>query len=131
MENITEEVINTQLELITKKFRKINELLNGGKVLCSVGNIYKLVYLKKNLEVLEKQLLDIFNNRGLDANKITKFSMLAYYVEMSMYKYLNKNINSKKIAENYFKLEDNHINMINSYINNLYKIIDIVQPQDL
>ena len=38
---------------------------------------------------------------------------------------------SKKIAENYFKLEDNHINMINSYINNLYKIIDIVQPQDL
>ena len=49
MENITEEVINTQLELITKKFRKINELLNGGKVLCSVGNIDKLVYLKKNL----------------------------------------------------------------------------------
>lgn len=130
MGNITVEVINTQLELITGRFKKIKELLDGENVLCSVGSIDKLVDLKKKLTVAEKQVVDIFNNKGLDENKITRISMLVYHIVMSMYEYLNKNINSK-ISEKYFKLDDNHINAINSHIKNLYKCIDTVQAQDL
>ena len=131
--DVTNDIFDTSLELITNRIKELLDLLENTTIVSNKSNKYnssKVIELKNELNIIINNITQIFIESGLDEIRLTKFSMVVYYIVMSFRDYLKLNIKYGVLGDNTsikaLNLEDNHMNKVNNYIKTLQICIDKV-----
>lgn len=117
-------IFNISLEIITNKIEKIVILLESITITGSIKNSAKLVEFKNELNSIKSNIIKIFKNYDLNLEKLTRFSLVIYYIINTIFDYINKEILIDNKNIKVLKLEDEHIKKFNNYIKALKVCID-------
>ncbi len=125
------DIFNSSLDIIANRIKEILYLIENTEIVSNISNSYKLVRLKDELIIIQENIKNIFNCKSIDIIDLNKFSLVIYYIAMSLLEYL-KSISKNQVLinninTNILKLEEKHTIRINSYIKALKLSIDKVQ----
>ena len=110
--NVTvNEVLNVSLNLITSKIKQILDIIDSLNIESNLQNISELIELKKYLSSSEKDIINVYKNKTISIEKLTRFSLVVYHIINSIFEYTNS------CAKNeVFKLNSEHIKKFKSRI---------------
>lgn len=133
IDNNTNEIFNTSLDLITNRIKEILELLDNTTTVSNKSNKYNslnVLELKNQLDSITYNITKIFIKSDLDEVILTKFSLVIYHIVMSFVEYLKSNIKYGTLVDDtrvkVLNSDDNQIDKVNNFIKSLQICIDRV-----
>lgn len=124
-DNITKEIFNTSLEVITNRMKEILYLLDDTTIVSNKSNCFNVLELKNELNSIMDDITKILTKNDLEEIKLIRFSMVVYHKVMNIIEYLNSNIK-------YGVLDDDiNIKVLNSDDNQIYKVYNSIEELKL
>lgn len=118
--NVTaNEALNISLNLITNKIKRILDIIDSLNIESNLKNTSELIELKKSLSYSQKDIINVYKNKTISIEKLTRFSLVVYYILNSIFEYINR-----WAKKEVFKLNSEHIKKFKSRIKALQVCID-------
>lgn len=129
-DNITNEIFNTSLEVITNRMKEILDLLDDVTIVSNKSDCSKVLELKNELNNITNNITKILTESDLDEIRLIRFSMVVYHKVMNLVEYLKLNIKYGVLADDtnikVLNSDDNQIDKINNFIKALQLCINKV-----
>lgn len=124
-DNITKDIFNTSLDVITNRMKEILYLLDNTTIVSNKSNCSNVIELKNELNSITDNITKILTRSDLEEIKLIKFSMVVYHKVMNIIEYLKSNIK-------YGVLDDDiNIKVLNSDDNQIYKVYNSIKELKL
>lgn len=124
-DNITNDIFNTSLEVITNRMKEILYLLDNTTIVSNKSNCSNVIELKNELNSITDNITKILTRSDLEEIKLIRFSMVVYNKVMNIIEYLKSNIK-------YGVLDDDiNIKVLNSDDNQIYKVYNSIKELKL
>ncbi|WP_107602635.1 hypothetical protein [Clostridioides difficile] len=124
-DNITKEIFNTSLEVITNRMKEIVYLLDNTTIVSNKSNCFNVLELKNELNNITSNITKILTESDLDEIRLIRFSMVVYHKVMNLVEYLKLNIKYGVLAD------DTDIKVLNSDDNQIDKVYNSVKALQL